>query len=191
MAFRAQMPVPNAVQRYKFPFIPEQMPEVMEYTSQNACATRLAVLEEPNGGFNGREFWKTKMLKFDALDESFAPEGEIGWHGKDLFNLLATKRTGPDADPSSPEHQLAEKVVWRVLADASMQKVTHGHGLMQGSTLGDLWDLPENEGKDIEPGTFAELLRYGSVHFQQTREEIAYMDPEKSEFVLEKGMLEA
>jgi len=34
-----------------------------------------------------------------------------------------------------------------------------------------LWSMKENEGKDKEPGTFAKLLRYGSVDFTQTRRE--------------------
>jgi hypothetical protein len=54
-------------------------------------------------------------------------------------------------------------------------------------------DLPENEGKDQEPGTFGELLRYGSVHLEQTRESIVYVDAVNVEekFVIRKGLFEA
>lgn len=72
-----------------------------------------------------------------------------------------------------------------------MQKVTHGKNLLRTPALGTLWDLTENEGKDVEEGTFAELLRYGALHFQQTREEIEKVEPEESGFVIRKGLLEA
>lgn len=49
-----------------------------------------------------------------------------------------------------------------------MEKVTHAGGLLTTPALGVLWDLPENANKYGEPGTFAELLRCGSVHFEQT-----------------------
>jgi hypothetical protein len=56
--------------------------------------------------------------------------------------------------------------------------------------LGVIWGKKENEGKDIEPGTFADLLRHGSVHFEQTREEIDYVAGPKPEMVIRKGLLE-
>lgn len=71
-----------------------------------------------------------------------------------------------------------------------MQKITHGKGLTRTEALGVILDREENEGKDIEPGTFAELLRYGSVHFEQTREEINYVVAPKPEMVIKKGLLE-
>lgn len=43
-------------------------------------------------------------------------------------------------------------------------------------TFGMLWSMEENEGKDKEPETFAELLRYRSVNFTQARETIEYVD---------------
>lgn len=184
------MPRGNASSRYKFPFKAGILPKVMEYTAQISAYARLSTLQEPNGGFNGTEYWKNKILKFDCLDECWAAEAEIGFHGKAIFDLLATKRTGPDAKPGSEAYLLAEKVVWRLLTSTCMQKVTHGHDLVEGLALGSLWDLPENESKDIEPGTFAELLRYGSVHFEQVRDPIEYVDPEPVDYVLRKGLLE-
>ncbi|KAK4494650.1 hypothetical protein PRZ48_014006 [Zasmidium cellare] len=190
LAFRGEMLPSAAMARYNFPMKLDKMPTIMDYTAQVSAYARVAVLEEPGGGFNGREYWKDKILKFDALDECWAAEAEIGFDGKDLFDLLATERMETDARPVSTDYQLAEKVVWRLLTSTSMQKVTRGHDLIEGLALGSLWDMPENLGKDAEPGTFAELLRYGSVHFEQTREEIEYVDPESPEMVLSKGLLE-
>ncbi|KAF2162466.1 hypothetical protein M409DRAFT_69071 [Zasmidium cellare ATCC 36951] len=179
LAFRGEMLPSAAMARYNFPMKLDKMPTIMDYTAQISAYARLAVLEEPSGGFNGQEYRKNKILKFDALGECWAAEAAIGFGGQDLFDLLATKRTGPDAQPQSEEYQLAEKVVWRLLSSASMQKVTHGHDLVQSLGLG-----------NNEPGTFADLLRCGSVRFEQTREEIECVDPENVEVVMRKGLLE-
>jgi hypothetical protein len=111
----------------------------------------------------------------------------VGWRGQDLFDALATRT---DADPDSKEYKLAYKAVWGMLTRASMEKVTHAKGMLKTPQLGSLWDMKENEGKDIEPGTFAELLRYGSLHFQQTRETISFLELDTGH-VLKKGMYEA
>lgn len=92
--------------------------------------------------------------------------------------------------PLSEEYRLAERVVWKMLTNTSMQKITRGHDLVEGVAVGNLGDLPENEGNDVETGTFAGLLRYGRVWFEQTREEIGYVNPEVSEKGLRKGLLE-
>jgi hypothetical protein len=145
------------------------------------------MIHEPNNGFNGREYWASKVLIFDSLTEDWAAEDTVGFTGKDLFNALATKR---NADPASMEYQIAHKMTWRMLTKASMQKITHGKNLTKTPALGVLWDMEENEGKDVEPGSFAELLRYGSVHFEQDRKEIDYVKAEKSDIVLKEKMLQ-
>lgn len=49
--------------------------------------------------------------------------------------------------------------------------------------------MEANNGKDIEPGTFAELLRYGT-HLWQERDQIRYVKSEKPAEALRKGLLE-
>jgi hypothetical protein len=98
-----------------------------------------------------------------------------------------------DADPESEEYKLAKKTAWRMLTKSSFQKITHGKNLTHSVHCGALLDLPENEGKDQEPGTFGELIRFGSVHLEQTRESIVYVDPVvvAPELVIHKGIFEA
>lgn len=74
-----------------------------------------------------------------------------------------------------------------------MQKITHGKGLTKSISCGTLLDQHDGEGKDQEPGTFGELLRYGSVHFEQTREQIEYVEPilVADALVIRKGLFEA
>lgn len=121
---------------------------------------------------------------------SRAAEGVVGYKGQDLFNVFTTRL---DADPGSEEYKLAEKTTWRLLSESSLQKITHGKNITYSIHCGALMDLPENEGKDQEPGTFGELLRYGSVHLEQTRESMTYVDPVvvAPEFIIHKKLLEA
>lgn len=160
---------------------------VFEYIGQVLAWLRLCMIEEPDEGFNGREYWASKVLIFDSLTEDWAAEDTVGFTGEDLFNAMAMKR---DAEPASKEYQLAHKMTWRLLSKASMQKITHGKNLTKTPALGVLWDEEANEGKDIEPGTFAELLRYGSVHFEQNRPGIDYVKAPKSDIVLKEKVLQ-
>ena len=161
---------------------------VMEYIGQVLAWLRLCMLEDPTDGFNGAEYYGNKVLLFDALSEDWGAEEEIGFSGQDLFNVLATKR---DIDRESEEYRRAYKTIWKLLTQSSMQKITHGKNLIKGLALGSLLDMKENEGKDKEPGTFAELLRYGSVHFEQKRETIKYVKAEMPTYRIKKGLLEA
>lgn len=66
------------------------------------------------------------------------------------------------------------------------------HGLKNNKLvhLSKLWHLPENAYADIEPGTFAAYLRWGSIHLEQTRSLqplLVTCSPE----VLKAGVLEA
>lgn len=160
---------------------------VMEYIGQVLAWLRLSMLEEPNNGFNGAEYYENKILLFDSLSEDWGAEATIGFSGQDLFEVLATRR---DAAPDSKEYQQAYKTIWRLLTRSSMQKITHGKNLTKGAALGVLLDEKENEGKDVAPGTFAELLRYGSVHFEQKRKDINYVKTRKPEHTIKKGLLE-
>lgn len=70
-----------------------------------------------------------------------------------------------------------------------MQKVTRAGGLTPTKALGVLWDIKENEEKDREAGTFAELMRYGSVHFRHSQGP-KYVPPVEADIIIRKGVLE-
>ncbi|KIX96525.1 uncharacterized protein Z520_07791 [Fonsecaea multimorphosa CBS 102226] len=160
---------------------------VMEYISQVLSWQRLCMLENARDGFNATEYWLNKVLIFDALQEDWGAEATIGFGGQVLFNALATRL---DAPKDSEEYKTAYKLVWRLLTESSLQKITHGKNLTKTPAAGVLWEEPGNEDKDHEPGTFAELFRYGTVHFQQTRESIRYLKAEKPPVTSNKGLLE-
>lgn len=163
---------------------------VLGYIGQCVAWIRLTWLQEPNGGFDGVDYWAKKVLLFDVGSEDWAAEQIVGYKGEDLFKVFTTKR---DVDTESETYKKAEETAWRLLTKSTMQKITHGKGLTHSVHAGVLFELPENEGSDQIPGTFGELLRYGSVHFEQTRESIAYVEPimVDSSFIIHKGLTEA
>lgn len=158
----------------------------MEYTGQVLAWMRLCMLEDPDG-FNGAEYYANKVLLFDALSEDWGAEEMIGFSGQDLLDILTTRS---DIDVESKEFQKAYRTVWRLLTQSSMQKITRGKKILKGVALGILLDIKENEGRDIARGTFAELLRYGSIHFEQERKAIKYIKAEKPTHTIKKGLLE-
>ena len=81
---------------------------VMEYIGQVLAWLRLCMLEDPNDGFNGAEYYENKVLRFDSLSEDLGAEATIGFSGQDLFDVLATKR---DANVDSKEYRTAHEMI--------------------------------------------------------------------------------
>ncbi|KAL6235884.1 hypothetical protein BDW75DRAFT_250540 [Aspergillus navahoensis] len=186
-AFAANLDFSESAKRgFKWEFIVEPA-TVFDYISQVVAWLRLTMLEDVGDGFSCAEYAVNNILWFDVLAENWGFEEKAGFRGEDLFNILATRT---DADPESREYKTASEVVWHFLAQCSMQKITHGKNLTKTPALGLLWDREENQGKDIEPGTFAELIRYGTTHLRQTRSAIRYVTVKKPKETMRKGLLE-
>ena len=168
-----------------------------EYLAQIACWIRLCILEgngsDDEGGFNSAEYWQKHVLLADCVLETLATGQVVEWTrgGPRLMELLSVKL---DGDSESEQYRETYKMVWRLLSASSVQKFSgRGPPLPQPhrlETLGMLWSMKENEGKDKEPGTFAELLRYGSVNFTQTRETIECVDAPPPYYTFKMGHLE-
>ncbi|KAJ5586973.1 uncharacterized protein N7459_002738 [Penicillium hispanicum] len=164
----------------------------LEYITQIICWSRLFCLEDAGEGFSGLEYWEKHIFGFSAMQEDWRGEcvtSFVGF-GERSFEALQLPYPGSDAGPASEKSEFANKLVWELLANASMWKVTHAHDLTYSVHLGTLLDMPENEGKDAAPGTFGELLRYGSVHFRQTREDVVRMPNPRPSITWKKGVLE-
>lgn len=161
---------------------------VVEYITQILCWARICMLEDTGDGFDGTEHWQNNFLIWDVLPENWAGELTLGFVGcgQKMYDLLSLPL---DTDQNSEEYREAYNFVWRLLTKSSMQKITHAKNLTISPHLGVLWD--ENPGKDCRPGTFGELLRYGTVHFEQTRKEIEYVKAPKPPTTMKKGVLEA
>ncbi|KAJ4246067.1 hypothetical protein NW762_013812 [Fusarium torreyae] len=162
--------------------------ELLDYVAQNGCWARLCILAGTDDDpFNPSDYWMTHVLVIDVLREHWVAKTVIGGEnfGQHLYQLMALSL---DADPQSKIYKEAYELVWTLLCQASMQKISRGSGLVNALQPGSVWD--DNSGSDCQPRTFGELLRYGSVHYRQKREVITTNQPEKPQITLRKGLLE-
>ena len=144
-----------------------RMEDVLDYCAHMMCWTRLCKVEDAGDGFNTAAYYEQHVMVLDGLQECFAAESLVGFKGQTTFDLLALPL---DTDPQSPEYKSASELVWRLLTRSSIQKVYRSGGMLKDQPLGILWDQPEHATQDCAPGTFGELLRYGALHFRQTRD---------------------
>jgi hypothetical protein len=140
--------------------------------------------------FNYTHYWQTKILALNLHTETQPQDSLYAWHnaGPKLLSLLTLPVHPPQ--PSNPARQEAHDLVWHLLSETTMQKISKGKGVLDERTLGTLWE--EKEGMDAEENTFGELLRYGALHFRQTRgdEEVRLIKCEKPKLTVKRGLLE-
>lgn len=159
--------------------------EMLDYLTHFLCFERLRCLSDPSDGFNGCEYFHTKILLAPALPELFALQPLTQWSGREQCRLFNTPVDGPKDET----WQKAHDYVMDALANQTAMKVSRGPKNPKLECLAELWDMEEFKEADYKEGTFIAYLRYGSVHFDQTRE----MEPltlERNEEVLSLGLLE-
>ncbi|KAI1170342.1 hypothetical protein F4777DRAFT_569592 [Nemania sp. FL0916] len=167
--------------------------KIIEYGAQVVCWLRLCMLEDAGDGFSGVDYWLNNIIWIDLPYELGRPYADEATHmlvlsrGQKLFDQFSMKRDGPT---DTAEYKEAEEMVWSQLAESSMLKIGTIKGMVDWVSLSTLWNRPENLGKDDEPGTFAELLRYVPLHYRQKRKGILTLVPKKPFVTLTKGVLE-
>ncbi|CAJ2505363.1 Uu.00g127570.m01.CDS01 [Anthostomella pinea] len=160
-----------------------------DYLAHFMCFERLRKLIDPTDGFNGVEYYSYSMLLFPALQETYYFQQVTGWSGTRQFELLTTQHTG-EGVVKDDKWEAAESFVNDALANTSTMKLSHGPAGALDSFLADLWDSKEHQDKDNVEGTFAAYLRYGSVHFDQTRKMLPMQIEWPDEEVLDVAVLE-
>lgn len=172
---------------------------VFEYITQVVCWMRLTHLDDAGDGFSCADYWEKQVLVIRVLDENWAAESLVGFDGARLHHLLTLPLNEPPQQENSDkdnnhttasDRAEAARVVWRLLARSSMQKITHAKALTDDVMLGTLWDMPENATADCAPGTFAWLLRQGPLYLRQRRTEIQTMPATPVKERWRKGVLE-
>ena len=68
--------------------------------------------------------------------------------GQTIFDLLASEWEPEKIGTGDEQRNKAYELVWRLLTQSSMQKITRGKHLTHDAHLGVLWDWMDNEGKD-------------------------------------------
>lgn len=137
---------------------------IMDYGAQVHCLERLRDLVDSQNGWDGRACIDRTAFLLPALKEMWYYQERTEFMGYKQFDLLTTKLDAADAQRAQ-----AETFVSDMLANTLMMKFCHGLKGAMASSLADLWDGPANQDADHRQGTFAEYLRWGSVHLRQTR----------------------
>ncbi|KAI1132847.1 capsular polysaccharide synthesis protein-domain-containing protein [Nemania abortiva] len=177
------------VDKYNCPSLGTMMEAFSDYMAAFMCFERLRKLIDPSDGFNGPEYFSNHMLLFPAIRETYYFQQQTNWSGSRQFELLTAKRTG-EGVVKDENWRAAEIFVADALANTSTMKLSHGPPGALDSFLADLWDSEEHQEKDNVEGTFAAYLRYGSVHFEQTRKMVPVKMGWPAEEVLACGVLE-
>ncbi|KAM5357036.1 hypothetical protein ACJZ2D_016675 [Fusarium nematophilum] len=142
----------------------DKVKEMSDYVSQMLIGDRTRNLLDVNTGWNGREFFETKAFMVEGIYNGVLGAIRTDFDGHKQVELLTTRLDEPDLK----KRKEAESFVVEMLEKSHMYKVYHNSagGL---PALGDLVKKKEFADVDHRPGTFGEMYRYGTVHWEATR----------------------
>lgn len=157
----------------KLPHITSPSPELtagdmIDYGAHVACINLVRDSVDEPSGWNGVEYYKKHMLLHDGEKEMALLQALTAWDGKLEFELLSRKRSGEGAVVDE-SWVAADELVKNVITNSALLKLSHGPKGMFRYTLAGFWDREENHDADVAPGTFAEYLRFASLHYEQSR----------------------
>ncbi|KAI1844913.1 hypothetical protein JX266_008929 [Neoarthrinium moseri] len=142
----------------------DKIREMSDYVAHMLIADRTRNLLDVSTGWNGREFFKNNVFMVEGINNGVLGAIKTDYDGYKQVQLLTTRLDDPDAG----KRQAAEAFVVEMLEKSHMYKVYHN----SAGGLPALGDLVKKEGfrdADHRPGTFGEMYRYGTVHWQSTR----------------------
>ncbi|KAI0971983.1 hypothetical protein F4678DRAFT_430768 [Xylaria arbuscula] len=138
--------------------------EMSDYVAQMLLGDRTKNLLDVSSGWNGREFWENKVFMVEGIENGILGAIRTDYDGHKQVELFTTPLDDPDED----KRKAAEAFVIEVLEKSHMYKVYHNSAGGQPA-LGDLVKIDGFKDADHRPGTFGELYRYGTVHWEPTR----------------------
>ncbi|KAI1445329.1 hypothetical protein F5Y02DRAFT_130000 [Annulohypoxylon stygium] len=146
-----------------------------DYVAHMLIGDRTRNLLDVETGWNGREFYERKVFHVEGIYNGILGAIRTEYDGRRQVELFTTRLDEPDL----VKRKEAEDFVVEVLEKSHMYKVYHNSagGL---PALGDLVKKEEFKDADHRPGTFGELYRYGTVHWEPTRE-VERMLPEPTD----------
>lgn len=145
-------------------FPEEKVKGMSDYVAHMLIGDRTRNLLDVTTGWNGREFFNKKVFMVEGIRNGVLAALITNFEGQRQVDLLTTRLDEPDVE----KRQAAEKFVIEMLEQSHMYKVYHNSS---GGVpaLGDLIKRPGYLDADHRPGTFGEMYRYGTVHWQPTR----------------------
>lgn len=143
----------------------EAVRKMSDYVAQMLMGDRTRNLLDVRTGWNGRQFFNTKVFLVEGIKNGILGAIKTDFDGYKQAELLCTRLDEPDEE----KRAAAEEFVLDVLANSHMYKVYHNSagGL---PALGDVVKKKEFMDADHRPGTYGEMYRYGTVHWAPTTE---------------------
>lgn len=187
-------PLLRHLPRYEPPSLNNKMPpfkydQFVDYIAQVFCLERLRHLTDRSSGWDGPQYFATRVLLFDCTTEVYWAQRLTNWDGKKQFELLGRQREG--VAKQDEDYKEAEEFVFAILATSATMKVSHGLAATGRQYLAEFWDLEENRDADRQPGTFAAYLRWASENIEQDRQLKPVLLPVIEPALLEGALLEA
>ncbi|KAI0532186.1 hypothetical protein GGR58DRAFT_507696 [Xylaria digitata] len=146
-------------------YFKDKVLEMSDYVAQMLLGDRTKNLLDVGTGWNGREFWENRVFMVEGIQNGILGAIRTNYDGQKQAELFTTSLDDPDEN----KRQAAEAFVVEVLEKSHMYKIYHN----SAGGLPALGDVVKREGfEDVthRPGTFGELYRYGTVHWEPTRE---------------------
>ncbi|OTA68765.1 hypothetical protein K449DRAFT_387084 [Hypoxylon sp. EC38] len=143
----------------------DQVREMSDYVAHMLIADRTRNLLDLETGWNGREFFENKVFMVEGILNGVLGAIKTDYDGHKQVEIFTTSLDDTDAT----RREAAEAFVIEMLEKSHMYKVYHNSagGI---PALGDLVKKKGFQDADHRPGTFGELYRYGTVHWESTRE---------------------
>lgn len=136
-----------------------------DYIIQGQAMTMVMGLIDEKDNWNGPKYSAEHVYAIEYMEGSQLINELTAWNGQKAFDLMSLPMTR-DNEVESSEQREAREIVETCLKKSFGFKLAHGLILrVFGETLGSLWR--EHDGSDVVPGTYADWLRYGMIHWTQ------------------------
>jgi hypothetical protein len=142
----------------------DKIRDMSDYVAHMLIGDRTRNLLDISTGWNGREFFANKVFMVEGIQNGVLGAIRTNFDGRKQVELFTTLLDEPDAD----KRRAAEAFVIEMLEQSHMYKVYHNSAGGEPA-LGDLIKKEGFRDADHRPGTFGELYRYGTVHWESTR----------------------
>ncbi|RYP01831.1 hypothetical protein DL764_006062 [Monosporascus ibericus] len=194
----AKHPLLCHLPRYEVPSSTGQPPAFqytayVDYLIQMFCLERLRHTRDPALGWDGPDWFARGALLFECATEVYWAQVLTHWDGRKQFDMLSRRRRNEGTagvDPEDEGYKEARTFVDGILATSSTMKISHGIVTEQREYLARIWDEPEHADADRAPGTFAEYLRWASVHYHQKKELVPLLLPVREDALLSGGLFD-
>ncbi|KAF4446208.1 hypothetical protein F53441_10184 [Fusarium austroafricanum] len=145
-----------------------------DYVSQMVLADRIRNLVDVTDGWNGREFWETKVFMVEGIQNGILGALKTSLNGHKQADLFGTHLDEPDLEKRAE----AEAFMVEMLEKSYIYKLYH-NSMGSLPALGDLVKKKEYHDITYRPGTFGELYRHGTIHWESTRK-IERLTPQRN-----------